>query len=218
MVHLSRETLSQLMDGVEVAGSDEHLAACDVCRGELEALEELRTELRSLPELEPPAGQWSAIEARVSGGRPGRRRLGRARAIALQAAAMAAVFVLGLGLGRMFGPAGEGPEAALTAGEPSAASLAEAMAEVRRRGIEYDAALNRLETIAREAGTPVPSLAQERLAALNVLVEASRTALSVEPADPILNSYLFAALEERDNVMRQMSTAGGGTDSEVLWR
>ncbi len=137
---------------------------------------------------------------------------------------MAAVFVIGLGLGRAFQPGSADGERALPrvaaegAAEGAAAtSLVDAMAEVRRLGAEYDAALRNLERLAGRQGAPVPSLAEERLAGLDMLVEASRTALSVEPADPVLNSYLFGALEERDAVMRQLA-ASRASDSEVLWR
>jgi hypothetical protein len=129
------------------------------------------------------------------------------------------VFVLGLGLGRIFQPGRSADDGARLerSGVQPTASLAVAMAEVRKRGVEYDAALRNLELLARQEGAPVPSLAQQRLVSLEMLVEASRTALSVEPTDPVLNSYLFAALEERDAVMREM-TQSQESGSAVLWR
>ncbi len=148
-----------------------------------------------------------------------------------QAAAIAAVFVLGLGVGRWTdsaGPAGAagggaggaepGPVAQRLASESSATSLTEAMADVRRIGAEYDAALRRLDRVANERGTSVPSLAEQRLAALDVLVDASRTALASEPADPTLNAYLFAALEQRAEVMREIGVDETDPDSEIMWR
>jgi hypothetical protein len=219
MVHLSEETFSELLDGGPVTGAEEHLTSCPSCRSELEALRQLRAELRELPELEPPAGLWWEIEARLPAGRK-RRRLGWPTLVALQAGAMAAVFVLGLGLGGTFQSEGTTPDAALTQAPvepPEATSLADAMAEVRRRGAEYNASLLNLERLAQQEGAPVPSLARQRLANLEMLVEASRTALSVEPADPVLNSYLFAALEERDAMMRQIS-GRQASGSDVMWR
>ncbi len=113
-------------------------------------------------------------------------------------------------------PEGVIPEVTV-AQEPAATSLGAAMAEVRQRGAEYDRALRNLQRLARQEGAPLPFVSNERLASLDALVEASRTALSAEPADPVLNSYLFAALEERDAVMRQMS-ATQQSGSELLWR
>lgn len=219
MVHLKEETLSELLDGACVAGAEEHLGSCPVCRGELEALRRLRSELRELPELDAPPELWSRIEARLPvAGRSGRWRLGWPGRTAMQAAAMAATFVIGVGLGRMFGPGDQaGPSSQVVSERAAATSLADAMAEVRRLGAQYDAALRNLEQLAAQEGAPTPSLAEQRLASLDALVEASRTALSVEPADPVLNSYLFAALEERDAVLRQIR-AQQESGSEVFWR
>ncbi len=222
MVHLSDETLSELLDGGQVVGATEHLANCALCQSELDGLRQLRSELRGLPELEAPAELWSRIADRMPGRRArDRRRLGWPSLVALQAAAMAAVFAIGLGLGRSFQPGDSVPEGAvsdLTVAEESApTSLSAAMAEVRRRGSEYDLALRNLQQLARQEGAPLPFVSRERLASLDALVEASRTALSADPADPMLNSYLFAALEERDAVMQQMS-ATQQSGSELLWR
>ncbi|NIW37820.1 MAG: hypothetical protein GWN32_15390, partial [Gemmatimonadetes bacterium] len=164
MVHLSHETLSDLLDGNPGPGAEEHLASCPACQGELEALRTLSTELRELPPLNPPADLWSRIEARLPYGRR-ERRLSWPSLVALQAAAMAAVFVLGLALGRAFEPGGaaEGrtvPAAGGVATEPEATgttSLADALAEVRRLGSEYDAALANLERLAQQEGAPVRS-------------------------------------------------------------
>lgn len=192
----------------------------------LEAVRVLQAELRALPELDAPAGLWSAIEGRlVAGGvaraparvRARRAWLGRA---AWRAAALAAIFVLGLGVGRMIDTVESGPDALqLVSDESAATTLSEALAEVQRHGAQYDAALQQLQHLAAlEAGASVPSLAEERLAALDLLVEASRTALAAEPADANLNAYLFAALEQRDNVIRELSARRQGSNSEAAWK
>jgi len=218
MVHLKEETLSELLDGAPVAGAEEHLASCPMCQGELELLRRIRAELRELPELQSPADLWSRIEPTLPGARQRRRsRLGWPTLVLMQAAAMVAVFVIGLSVGRTSQPGEEQADPLPVAAQPTAATVTDAMGEVQRLGTEYDAALANLQRLARRAGRPVPSLSAQRLASLDMLVEASRTALSVEPADPVLNSYLFAALEERDAVLREMGdTQGSG--SGVLWR
>ncbi len=221
MVHLTEETLSELLDGESVAGAGEHVASCTACQSELEALRRLRTELRELPELAAPQDLWARIEAGI----PPRRRgwrvgLSGPRLVALQAVAAAAVFVIGLGLGRLVwsdGPSSEALLGSVAGSPPAAMTLTEAMAEVQRRGADYDAALQNLERLARQEGAPVPSLAQQRLVGLQMLVEASRTALEADPADPVLNSYLFAAVEERDAMIRELNEAQGSGE-QVLWR
>jgi hypothetical protein len=223
MTHLNAETLSELLDGDRVPGAQDHIATCGACQDELETLRKLRTELRELPLLDPPAELWSEIEARLPLARA-RWRVGRPSQVALQVAAMAAVFVIGLGVGKLFlaeSPADEyaGPVGALVAEpQPTTVSLPEAMAEVRRLAAEYDAAILNLQRLAGEQGSSVPpSLARQRLANLEALVEASRAALATDPGDPTLNSYLFAAIEERDNLARQLATARG-SGSGVVWR
>ena len=136
MVHLTEESLSELLDGSPVANAEEHLAGCPACQGELEALRRLRSELRDLPELLPPEESWSRIANQLPAGRRV-RRWRRSGMIAVQAVAAAAVFVLGVGLGRVFQPGvsvDDGARLERSAVQPSA-SLAEAMAEVRKRGV-----------------------------------------------------------------------------------
>lgn len=220
MVHLSEEALSELVDGYAVSGAEEHLASCSACRVELEALRRLRTDLRDLANLEAPPELWARIAAGLPARRGWRARLPMPGPVAAQAVAMAAVFVLGLGLGAIFDLGdGEAPRSAaqLASDEPAAESLAEALAVVRRRGGEYDTALRALQRMAAQQGAPAPDLARQRLVSLDLLVEASRTALAAEPADPVLNSYLFAALEEREAVLRELQTADA-SGTERLWR
>jgi hypothetical protein len=214
MVHLSEETLSELLDGGPAAGAEEHVSSCPVCQGELEALRRLRAELRELPELEPPPELWTRIEERLPyGGGARRSRPFFSRSTVLRVAAMAAVFVIGLGLGRVFQPDVAGTEGGL----PEAATITDAMAEVQQLGSQYDAALRNLQRLAQREGSPLPSVNEQRLVRLDMLVEASRTALAAEPADPVLNSYLFAALEERDAVLREMD-AERTSGSSTMWR
>lgn len=227
MVHLSSETLSELLDGSPAPGAQEHLASCSVCQGELEVLRRMRTQLRELPALDPPPGLWSRIEERLPYGRE-RRRLGRPSLVALQAAAMAAVFVIGLALGQAFQRGEPASDAAETALVPVAvggvdeqtppASLADALAEVRRLASEYDVALMNLQRMTQGESAPGPSsLARQRLANLEALVEASRAALATDPADPVLNSYLFNAVAERDAMVSRLTSASG-SGSGVVWR
>lgn len=221
MVHLSHETLSELLDGGPTPGAEEHLAGCPACQGELETMRGLRAELRELPELDPPAELWARIESQLPiAARRERSRLRWPGVIALQVAAMAAVFVIGIGLGRVWEPGEPSADTAtpqLVVAESGPSTLAEAMGDVRRLGAQYDAAVANLQRLARQEGTQLPSLSEQRLAGLDMLVEASRTALAAEPADPVLNAYLFSALEERDAVLQQISAAEQ-SGSGSLWR
>jgi len=65
MSHLTIETIARLVD--EPAAPDEaaHLEACAQCRQELEDMRADVARLAALPPLDPPAGEWDAIESRL---------------------------------------------------------------------------------------------------------------------------------------------------------
>jgi hypothetical protein len=63
-MHATTEQLLSLRDGLPVdAAVAAHAAGCDDCRRRQRDLERVRDGLRTLPELEPPAGLWSAVAA-----------------------------------------------------------------------------------------------------------------------------------------------------------
>jgi hypothetical protein len=68
--HPNLEELLALRDGDVEASVADHVAGCDQCAGQVEALRETARGLRRLPKLEPPRDLWPAI----SGGMPRRRR------------------------------------------------------------------------------------------------------------------------------------------------
>lgn len=228
MVHLSSETLSELLDGSSSPGVQEHLASCTVCQAELEVLRRLRTQLCELPQLDPPPDLWSRIEERLPYG--GKRRWQRRPGpLTLRLAGMAATFVVGLALGQALQrgesmsdvpqPLAGVPATVSEAAEPGTpASLGDAMAEARRAAAEFDAALRTLQRMAEVSGASDPSpLARQRLANYEALVEAARAALATDPADPVLNNYLFTAMAERDALLSQLNSASG-SGSSVVWR
>jgi len=66
-MHATTEQLLSLRDGLPVdAAVAAHAAGCDDCRRRQRGLERVRDGLRALPELEPPAGLWSAVAAGVA--------------------------------------------------------------------------------------------------------------------------------------------------------
>lgn len=66
-MHATTEQLLSLRDGLPVdAVAAAHAADCEDCRRRQRGLERVRDGLRALPELEPPAGLWSAVAAGVA--------------------------------------------------------------------------------------------------------------------------------------------------------
>ncbi len=65
MQHLDLETLARLVDEAPEADEAMHLRDCLPCRRELAELREQTLALAGLGEMEPPAGAWAALEARL---------------------------------------------------------------------------------------------------------------------------------------------------------
>ena len=90
-----------LLEESERADVDAHLAACEPCRMELEALERLDALIEPVEQLEAPANLWSGVRQRVQPRRaPWWQLSGRpvGRAVAIAAATLLAVGGLWLGL------------------------------------------------------------------------------------------------------------------------
>lgn len=85
------DALSALLDGElsphAAATARRHLAACPRCAAELEAVDEARRAVRSLPLIDPPASLWAWVARR-------RRRRRRAVAGLVASAAAAAALLL----------------------------------------------------------------------------------------------------------------------------
>ncbi len=65
MQHLTLEALARLVDESPEAGEGEHLAACDECRAELEAMRGDTAALGRLGAIEPTGAEWAALAARL---------------------------------------------------------------------------------------------------------------------------------------------------------
>lgn len=216
MRHLKLEALARLVDEASDPDETAHLAACEECRQELEALREQTEALGTLPKLMPPPDAWPEIQERLrreglvrNGGRraPGPGMVRAAAAIALFLAGGAAGFLV---RGPIDGDAAP-TVAAMDAdrsdgmmdepgtGEPSAA-LGE---EVERTEEMFASALDRFM---RASGSDAPDPAA-RLAALDNIVLTTAEALNESPADPIINSYHLTAVAQRKELIRQLSAS-----------
>jgi hypothetical protein len=101
MQHLDLEALARLVDEAPEPHEAEHLRGCLVCRRELAELREQTQALAGLGEMEPPAGAWQALEARlveeklVRAQLPARRRVLSLYRPPVRIAAAIALFLLG---------------------------------------------------------------------------------------------------------------------------
>jgi hypothetical protein len=90
--HLEMDELLGLRDGEGSAFARAHVESCEACRGELERLYHVRSELRALPTFGPPRELWPRIRRHVWRRRV-RRRLSYG-AVGLAAAAAFAGFMV----------------------------------------------------------------------------------------------------------------------------
>jgi hypothetical protein len=98
MPHLTLESIARLVDEPASAEEAAHLEACAACRSEVEDMRGDAAALAALPPLDPPAGDWDTIEARLR--REGLIRSPAVRAFSwrsglLRLAAAIVIFLLG---------------------------------------------------------------------------------------------------------------------------
>lgn len=134
MTHLTLDRLLALREpGSEPgdAAAREHLAACAVCRAELDRLDQRVARLKALPALRPSRDAWPRVRERLEDERAGRRRR-RTLIGALGGLAVAASFA-----GALMVAGGDAP-----AGEPiAAAELSGELQDVRARSQALEAAI-----------------------------------------------------------------------------
>ena len=220
MSHLSIETLARLVDESADSHEAEHLDACEACRTELEGLRADAAELARLPELEPPAELWLAIEQRLAAegllGKQPRGWTGHSgvRPV-LQSAAAISIVLLGTYSAPLLGrvsPSFTARDVASNESAPGVTNVAnvsnvntaqEAANAVRITEQAYLNALTRYTELAGRTETTDPVA---RLAALESIVLTTRAALGQAPADPVINGYHLTALAQRDATIKQLAS------------
>jgi hypothetical protein len=224
MPHLTLEALARLVDEAPTGDESRHLAECDRCREELDALREQTESLSQLPKMAPPPDLWPELRTRLR--REGLvNRAPRVSPALTRIAAALALFIAGGATG--FLARGSAPQPAPVASaqdteatpaanpttpttdpataDPAGTQLASGdVAEVERAQEMFAAALDRYM---RANSTPAPDPAA-RLAALDNIVLTTAEALNQSPADPVINSFHLTAVAERNQLLRQVAASG----------
>ena len=214
MEHLSPETLARLVDDTPDAREERHLALCRSCADELSAYRVQTDYLGALPELLPPVGDWTVLEARLrSDGLVKDRglldRLGLARTPGwMKAAAAVLLFLSGTGFGAAFAPTSATPGSALghdaTLVSAEMGTMEDAAGAVRLAEQQYMEALLRYRSMTGDDGAE--ERMADRFAALEYLVAAGQAAVRQAPADPFFNGLLASTMAERESVVRQIAS------------
>jgi hypothetical protein len=233
--HLTLERISALLDEPWAdLDAEAHLEGCEACRLEYERLSRMRMAISGLGLLEPPAGEWNAIEARldVSLGAgasivPLRSRaMGRLlRSAPLQAAAALTLFAGGLVAGlQITGSDPLADDAPTLAVTPATSGDLPVALPASGGEAAYLNALAEMETLrsplrqvnlSRADGSFDAIAAAELMRRLDAAIEASREAVMLSPENPAANAMLFQLVDYRSELASRMDQSTHLTRSEV---
>ena len=234
--HLTLERISALLDEPWAdLDAETHLEACEACRLEYERLSRMRMAISGLGQLEPPAGEWKAIEARLDTSLGARasivplrsRAMGRLlRSAPLQAAAAMALFMGGLVAGLQFtgdAPLAEdAPTMAVTT--PATSGDLPVALPTSDGEVAYMNALAEIETLrsplrqvnlSRADGSFDAIAVAELMRRLDAAIEASREAVERSPENPLANATLFQLVDYRSELANRLDQSTHLTRSEV---
>lgn len=234
MSHLSTDRLAAAADDTPTPLEATHLAGCWDCRAEVAAYRRLARMSAMAPVPAEPLTAWSQLApqlradgiirdavrfglpvgatARVT---PIERRRSRLPQWVMRAAAGAALLVGGAALGRASTAISfdASPAAVPVAAAPAFQSADEALRVLTASQQQYQSAaafLASQDTMSRFIGMNEDSY-QARLAALDEIAAATRSALYRAPQDPMLNQYYLTTLGAREATLRQIGASAPDT-------
>lgn len=228
MSHLSTDRLAATADDTPTAAEATHLAGCWDCRAEVSAYRRLARLSAMAPIPTEPLTAWSELapQLRAEGIIVDAVRLERRRptsqvsqvsqAWVMRAAAGLALLVGGALLGRATAdtPVALDPATIATARTaPAFQSADEALTVLTSSQQQYQRAaafLASQDTTSRFIGMNEDSYTA-RLAALDEIAAAARSALFRSPQDPMLNQYYLTTLGAREATLRQIGASAPET-------
>ncbi len=191
------DRLSEYIDGgldaAETAALEQHLVTCDDCTATIASLRSVVAAARSLPDRDPPAQQWVAIERRLERGRRFAFTLPQ-----LAAASIALAFVSGGAVWLATRTPGMAPPAA------SAPAVTNAV-PVSFDATSYDRTIADLETAlaqSRDRLAPETVAAVEHsLAVIDAAIADALAALENDPIDPYVIRHLERTLLRKIDIL-----------------
>lgn len=220
MSHLSPERLASLADDTPTPIEAAHITTCDACTGELAAHRRLaRLAAAASGSYGPPSSNFDTLAPRLAAegliDRADRRA--RMTRIALRVAASVGFIVAGAFAGRMTAgvqvPGIPGPAAGaimpVSARSATFRTSDEAMQVMLTAQDAYQNAaafLAAQDTTQHFDGLNTEAF-RTRLAALDEMAAASRSALYRAPQDPLLNQYYLAFQAAREQTLQELAVS-----------
>ncbi len=209
MDEATMEWLAELVDRTATVEEQARLDASPELAEELVAMKRQSEALGSLPRMQPPRGDWPMLEARLMSEGLIRRRTNKWLSLPLssgwsRAAAAAALFIAGTATGlSMPGTGGAAGAQAALVNPASINTVDQAAQVVEVAEQQYMNSLLRYQQLQRASSDWAPLNQQSRTEALDMLVQASQSALRQAPDDPFINVFLLNTLAARRGVARQ---------------
>jgi anti-sigma-K factor RskA len=201
----------------------EHIAACDLCRSEIESLQAVVARARELPRsIEPPAEAWTGIRSAIARDEnavrtPGSTaRFGERRRLYLAAAAVVLAAVLS-SAGTAWYLSARNPAGNLSAAMAVNTSL-ETPATLAAFTIEennYLRTASRLQDLLdQQEGSLAPETVAQLRASLHAIDDAiieARNALARDPANKLLVEMLSSSYRQKVDLLRRSTELTRGT-------
>ena len=201
----------------------EHIAACDLCRSEIESLQAIVARARELPRsVEPPAEAWTGIRSAIARDESAVRepssapRFGERRRLYLAAAAVVLAAVLSSAGTAWYlsarNPAGDLPaSAAVNPSSETPATLAAFTIEENN----YLRTASRLQDLLdQQEGSLAPETVAQLRASLRAIDDAiieARNALARDPANKLLVEMLSSSYRQKVDLLRRSTELTRGT-------
>jgi anti-sigma-K factor RskA len=201
----------------------EHIAACDLCRSEIESLQAVVASARKLPRsIEPPAEAWTGIRSAIARDEnavrtPGSTaRFGERRRLYLAAAAVVLAAVLS-SAGTAWYLSARNPAGNLSAAM-AANTSSETPATLAAFTIEennYLRTASRLQDLLdQQEGSLAPETVAQLRASLHAIDDAiieARNALARDPANKLLVEMLSSSYRQKVDLLRRSTELTRGT-------
>ena len=202
----------------------EHIAACDLCRSEVESLEKVVAGAKTLPRsVEPPAEAWAGIRSAIardesavrSPVRTARIREGRRPYLAAASVVLAAVLSSAATAWYLTEHNAERSPATATTAMPASGTTPATLAAFAVEENNYLRTASRLQEILdQQQASLAPETVAQLRASLHTIDDAineARNALARDPANKLLVEMLSSSYRQKVDLLRRSTELTRGT-------